>query len=153
MQHGLWKFKFPPISACHISVVKSISVISDHRINHCNVVIWVSDKPNRLAQTFLISFGHKTSKQADCEESISGVVKVAPKTNKKKDTVNQKFFYQNLVFSISGRKVVFTAQKPAADIINLIIKEVSQTAPEYTDVYLSCKRSFSSFITVFLYCL
>lgn len=69
-----------------IPVVKSISVISDHLINHSNEIIWVSDQPNRLAQTFLINLGRKTGKQADCEESISGVVKVALKTNNKKKT-------------------------------------------------------------------
>lgn len=112
------------------------------------MVIWVSDKPNRLAQTFLINFGRKTSKQADCEESISGVVKVTLKT-KKKDTINQKFFYQNLLFSILESTVVFKAQT-AADIINLIIEEISQTAAENIGVYLSCKHSFSSFMAVFL---
>lgn len=59
-------------------------VIFDHPIDHFNVVIWVSDKPNCLAQTFLINFGCETSKQADYEESISGLVKVPLKTNQKK---------------------------------------------------------------------
>lgn len=127
-----------------------MSVTYDHLVNLSNVGL--SDKPNRLAQTFLINFGRKSSKQFDCEESISRVVKVAPKTKQKKEAINQKFFYQKLVFSISESGVVFTAQT-AADIINVRTKKISQTAAENLDVYLSGKRSFSSFIKAFLCCL